>query len=189
MFQRRTSIQRCLIWSKFWFYRFRMWNCHIIQSNWYALDLTCLLVGRTWSSKLWVYSILPIKRGRFKYRFGPQPLVFVSNWSLTLQLCQIVPQPFKLVSKWSLPLNVGWKMLMWLTGFFFYIKNVWRDMSTQIKKYIYMIIKLTCTPSNEIMTHLTFLNKTVDTNTYNHSSFKHSLLTILNQKIRRKKTC
>ena len=36
---------------------------------------------------------------RFKYRFSPQPLVFVSNWSLTFQLCQISPQPFNLVSK------------------------------------------------------------------------------------------
>ena len=25
----------------------------------------------------------------FKYRFGPQPLAFESNWSLTFQLCQI----------------------------------------------------------------------------------------------------
>ena len=50
-----------------------------------------------------------------------------------------------------------------------------------------MIIKLTCTPSNEIMTHQTFLNKTVDTKTNTHSSFKHFLLTILNQKNKKKK--
>jgi hypothetical protein len=55
---------------------------------------------------------------RFKYRFGPQPLAFVSNWSLTFQLCQIGPQPINLVSKWSLPLNVGWKLLTWLTVYF-----------------------------------------------------------------------
>ena len=36
---------------------------------------------------------------RFKYRFGPQPLDFVSNWSLTFQLCRIGPQPFNHVSK------------------------------------------------------------------------------------------
>ena len=56
----------------------------------------------------------------FKYRFGPQPLAVVSNWSLTFQLCQIGPRPFNLVSKWSLPLSVGWKMLTWLTVVFFF---------------------------------------------------------------------
>jgi hypothetical protein len=45
-------------------------------------------------------------KSRFKYRFSPQPLAFVSNWSLTFQLCQIGPQPFNLVLKWSLPLSV-----------------------------------------------------------------------------------
>ena len=33
--------------------------------------------------------IATIELFRFKYRFGTQPLVFVSNWSLTFQLCQI----------------------------------------------------------------------------------------------------
>jgi hypothetical protein len=33
--------------------------------------------------------IATIELFRFKYRFGIQPLVFVSNWSLTFQLCQI----------------------------------------------------------------------------------------------------
>ena len=51
----------------------------------------------------------------FKYRFRPQSLAFVSNWSLIFQLCQIDTQPFNLVSKWSLPLSVGWKMLTRLT--------------------------------------------------------------------------
>ena len=55
---------------------------------------------------------------RFKYHFSPQPLAFVSNWSLIFQLCQIGSQPFNFVSKWSLPLSVGWKMLTWLTIYF-----------------------------------------------------------------------
>ena len=48
---------------------------------------------------------------RFKYRFGPQYLAFVSNWFLTFQMCQIDPQHFKLVSKWLLPISIEWKML------------------------------------------------------------------------------
>ena len=48
---------------------------------------------------------------RFKYRFGPQPLTFVSNWFLTFQLCQFGPQSFNCVSKWSLLLSDGWNML------------------------------------------------------------------------------
>ena len=63
------------------------------------------------------------KKKRFKYHFGPQPLAFVSNWSLTFQLCQISSQPFNLVSKSSLPLSIGWKILTWLMVFF-NIKNV-----------------------------------------------------------------
>ena len=55
---------------------------------------------------------------RFKYRFNPQPLAFVLNWSLTFQLCQTGPQPFNLVLKWSLPLSVRWKMSTWLTVYF-----------------------------------------------------------------------
>ena len=116
LFQRRTSIQQCLIWSKFWFYRFRMRNCHTIQSNWYALDLTCLLVGRTWSSELWVYSIRLNEK-----REGLNTVLVLNLWSL----CQIDPQPFNFVSKWSLLLSFGWNMLMWLTFFFFFnIKNI-----------------------------------------------------------------
>jgi hypothetical protein len=49
---------------------------------------------------------LPKKKKKFKYHFSPQPMAFVSNWSLTFQLCQISPQPFNLVSKRSLPLSV-----------------------------------------------------------------------------------
>ena len=55
--------------------------------------------------------LLSLLQKRFKYRFGPQSLVFVLNWSLTFQLCQIGPQLFNLVSKWSLLLNVVWKIL------------------------------------------------------------------------------
>ena len=60
----------------------------------------------------------------FKYRFGPQPLAIVLNWSLTFQLCQIGPQLFNFVSKWSLSLSIGWKMLTWLTIIFWSISIV-----------------------------------------------------------------
>ena len=43
----------------------------------------------------------------FKYRFGPQLLAFLSNYSLTFQVCQIGPQSFNIVSKWSLLLSIG----------------------------------------------------------------------------------
>ena len=48
----------------------------------------------------------------FKYRFGPQLLAFLSNYSLTFQVCQIGSQSFNIVSKWSLLLSIGWKILI-----------------------------------------------------------------------------
>ena len=68
--------------------------------------------------KIWIFFFFA-KYLRFKYVLVLN-LWPLSNWFLTFQLCQIGPQAFNLVSKWSLPLSVGWKILTWLTVFFFF---------------------------------------------------------------------
>jgi len=59
---RRPSILRCVIWSKFAFYRFALLNCHPIQSDWDAPD-SDMVLGRS-NMKLRILGVFNIPKWR-----------------------------------------------------------------------------------------------------------------------------